>query len=290
MTFVQLMYFVALSRELNFTRAADACYTSQPNLSRQIAALEKELKTTLVVRSHGSVRLTEAGKIFAEFSRSSLKSYHHVLDAIRELDSPRELRFGCINGIDVLDNSFSEWSSRQKNITVQAVFSAPELPSEENGLDISMVIADGPLPPFSASLYQYRLSLLVPESIAGEVDVSEMRDLQRFDLLVLTPYRKMIEHQLVQQGLDWKIKSYDSLFNFDMYLATAQSGGFIALKVNDHLGRWKDRFIEVDFPEVRLEMCVCLVWREELDGLCRGITRDLKDTIALVERRQKSII
>jgi DNA-binding transcriptional LysR family regulator len=46
MLFRQLEYFVAVARERHFTRAAEACYVSQPVLSASIAKLERELKVT----------------------------------------------------------------------------------------------------------------------------------------------------------------------------------------------------------------------------------------------------
>lgn len=57
----QLQYFVALAEHLNFSRAAEALYISQPRLSYQIAELEKELGTLLFIRDRRKVFLTPAG-------------------------------------------------------------------------------------------------------------------------------------------------------------------------------------------------------------------------------------
>ncbi len=62
----QINCFLKASECLNFTRAAEALYMTQPVLSRQIAALEKEIGVTLFVRERNSIRLSEAGKVFAE--------------------------------------------------------------------------------------------------------------------------------------------------------------------------------------------------------------------------------
>lgn len=62
MEIFQLRYFVAAARRLNFTQAAAECHIAQPSLSAQIAALEKELGTSLFHRQGRSVRLTDAGE------------------------------------------------------------------------------------------------------------------------------------------------------------------------------------------------------------------------------------
>jgi DNA-binding transcriptional LysR family regulator len=50
-----LRYFAAVARELSFTRAAEQLYVSQPALSKQIRALERQLHVTLSARSSRSV-------------------------------------------------------------------------------------------------------------------------------------------------------------------------------------------------------------------------------------------
>ena len=60
----QLRYFCELADAGNFGRAAERLHMSQPPLSRQIAALEQELGTALLVRSPKGAELTAAGRQF----------------------------------------------------------------------------------------------------------------------------------------------------------------------------------------------------------------------------------
>lgn len=56
-----LRYFLAVAREENISRAAEALHTAQPSLSRQLKELEEELGKTLFIRGRRKITLTEEG-------------------------------------------------------------------------------------------------------------------------------------------------------------------------------------------------------------------------------------
>jgi DNA-binding transcriptional LysR family regulator len=57
----QIRYFLAVSRTLNFTRAAEECNVAQPSLTRAIKLLEDELGGELFRRERNLSHLTELG-------------------------------------------------------------------------------------------------------------------------------------------------------------------------------------------------------------------------------------
>ena len=97
MELFQLRYFVAAARQLNFTQAAAQCHIAQPSLSAQIAALEKELGTSLFHRQGRSVRLTDAGE--------ALLGYAERLIALEE-----EARLGVRRVVGLEAGKLSLWT------------------------------------------------------------------------------------------------------------------------------------------------------------------------------------
>jgi DNA-binding transcriptional LysR family regulator len=79
----QLNCFLAVCRTLNFSRAAEQLFITQPALSYQIRSLEKELGVSLFERSTTHVRLTDAGNAFAGPAQVLHQQYFTALDAVR---------------------------------------------------------------------------------------------------------------------------------------------------------------------------------------------------------------
>lgn len=84
----QLEYFVAVCKELNFTRASEKLNVSQPSLSQQIKNLEEELGTPLFDRIGKKIAVTEAGEILLT----------HCYRVFHELDQARAA-LNDLNGV-----------------------------------------------------------------------------------------------------------------------------------------------------------------------------------------------
>jgi len=88
MNFRALQYFVKLAELRHFSKAADACFVSQPTLSTQIRKLEEELGVSLVERAPRKVMLTPVGEDIAHRARHILRDIDHLKTAARLSKDP----------------------------------------------------------------------------------------------------------------------------------------------------------------------------------------------------------
>ncbi|MER5949293.1 LysR substrate-binding domain-containing protein [Streptomyces sp. NPDC001904] len=80
-----LRYFTAVADELSFTRAAERLYVSQPALSKQIRALERQLGAELFVRDRRTVRLTGVGEALLPHARALLAAWESAEEDVRRV-------------------------------------------------------------------------------------------------------------------------------------------------------------------------------------------------------------
>lgn len=89
-----LEYFVAVVEELSFTRAAQRCQVSQPTISGQVQALERELGEALFDRTPRGIVPTEGGRTLLPYARRALRA---VEDARAEFSARAGLLRGALH-------------------------------------------------------------------------------------------------------------------------------------------------------------------------------------------------
>ena len=77
----EIRYFLAISKTLNFTKAAEACQVSQPALTRAIHKLEDELGGLLFSRERNNTHLTELGRLIEPHLREVIAQEGEVKQA-----------------------------------------------------------------------------------------------------------------------------------------------------------------------------------------------------------------
>ncbi|MCQ2449560.1 MAG: LysR family transcriptional regulator [Clostridia bacterium] len=73
----ELKYFLSVANEQSISKASEALFVTQPNLSRQMQKLEKEIGQQLFIRGSGNRRLvlTDAGKLLQKRAEEMLELY-----------------------------------------------------------------------------------------------------------------------------------------------------------------------------------------------------------------------
>lgn len=94
----QLRYFDAVARLGHFGRAAEHCAVTQPALSMQIGALEKQLGLELIERRSKGIALTETGREIARRASKILLELRDISDYAANCKAPLSvpIRLGVI--------------------------------------------------------------------------------------------------------------------------------------------------------------------------------------------------
>ncbi|MEN4473218.1 LysR family transcriptional regulator [Mycolicibacterium cosmeticum] len=97
-----LEYFVAVADERSFTRAAQRCHVTQPTISGQITALERELGEPLFDRAARAMSLTDGGEILLPYARQCLAAAENAKAefSARAGLLRGEFRFGTGGGVE----------------------------------------------------------------------------------------------------------------------------------------------------------------------------------------------
>ena len=93
----RLKVFRTVARSLNFRKAAEELFITQPAVTQQVKALEEELGTPLFNRIKGKVTLTESGLVLLEYAERLKNLADEAAQAVAEISGKHrdELRVGA---------------------------------------------------------------------------------------------------------------------------------------------------------------------------------------------------
>jgi LysR family hydrogen peroxide-inducible transcriptional activator len=159
----QLRYFVAIAKELNFTRAAEVCYVGQSTLSTGLKELEDSLSVRLVERDRQNVAITPIGFEILERAQAILAASEDLVEYANAAGKPMTgiIRLGVIPTIApfLLPNVLPDIRTRFPNLKIalredltanlltrlsehQLDFILIALPYETSGLLVQELFAD----------------------------------------------------------------------------------------------------------------------------------------------------
>lgn len=174
-----LRYFLAIAEHGSYTRAAKAVGMSQPALTGAINALEKELGTTLFLRTARGARLTATGQELVVHARGLMQRAGELRHAISDLEGEPKGRFvlGCHESLGayflpgLLRRFLSEhpsidvalWNGNSRDVMTAIV---------ERRVDVGIVVNPDPHPDcVVTSLFTDRVELLALASLVGKKGV-----------------------------------------------------------------------------------------------------------------------
>jgi DNA-binding transcriptional LysR family regulator len=137
-TLRQLRYFAVLGEELNYRRAAERLFITQPALSTAIKQLEHQLGVMLFTRTTREVALTELGQAWMPKVRDALRGIDAAVDDLIDLSAHyRRIRLGYLigTGADLLFRLVRNFEAAYPEITLE--------PREFDFSDPTAGLADG---------------------------------------------------------------------------------------------------------------------------------------------------
>jgi DNA-binding transcriptional LysR family regulator len=202
----QLETFVAVADMGSFRRAAKKLYTTQPNVSSRIAALESALSTKLMERDAGSVRLTARGHQLLDHARQVLRSMESFIEAVDEASLfDGVLRLGVTEMVaqtwlrEFLQLFKQQFPNMQVELTVDLSIN---LEKELDNRSLDLTFQNGPFTRHSTASVNLGSFPIVwvaaPETGLHLLDPVSMQDITRFPILTHTrdtrSYQELSSH------------------------------------------------------------------------------------------------
>ena len=182
-----LKYFLAVAEELNFTKAAEKLFISQPPLSRQIIELEEELQAKLFIRNNKKVELTEAGKYFEKEVKSLFQDLERISVKTKKIaeNVSGEFRIAYISSIysSVISDLIKHLKEQfpYVNFKLFEVSTSKQISALEQGkIDLGIIRSPIQSPKIKAQLwFQDGFSVVYNKSqikINSEKEISNLKD------------------------------------------------------------------------------------------------------------------
>ncbi len=265
----QLNYFIHVAEHGSFSKAALVLGVAQPALSRQVRALETELRETLLLRNGRGVELTEAGRRLLEHGQGIL---HLVAQAREDLTSQRDEPVGRIVVAMpptqarlhtlALVQAFRAQMPRARLAVVEG-FSVHITEWMTSGrADLALVYNPDPLPALEIlPLAQEQLCLVSPRDAAPRRPVT-LRELSRYPLVMPQRghiFRKRMESAAAMEGVqlnvEWEIASVPAILELVAAGIGHAALGEQALKLFER----PDELAVTRFRDVDISTTLCLV-------------------------------
>lgn len=268
--------FLVLSEQLNYSKAANLLYITQPVLSRHIHDLEETFGGQLFQRDTHNVQLTEFGAFCAEQLKEVAAAYDSALINIRRCSdtSSDDLTIGFLEyAVRPFLSQFAEWFEKaHPNIEID--YDSGNLDDLtdsvlEDRMDLAFVTIMGSDPAHDKDLdcemvYEDRLLAVVSErhDISGRDSIS-LEELSAYPLINYSkannPHTSGFHKDLFEnRGLQMQIAKEVTSFESALFYAKAGIGVFL---IPQHLSILAGDLITVPVSDEDCSIPLNLIWK-----------------------------
>ncbi len=183
-SFQQIHYIITLSEDLQFQRASERCFVTQPTLSMQIKKAEEALGSSIFDRSRQPLELTEFGKGLLPLLRDTLFEYHKIDSFVKRSKGiyKEEIRMAVIPTVAgyMLPDLYKDWKGLNQNnqLTIEELKTEEILAAiEDRKIDIG--ILSGPVSSSklrTIPLYQEEIKAYIPNVSKATISTDELKE------------------------------------------------------------------------------------------------------------------
>ena len=216
--------FLKVAEYLNFTKAAEALYMTQPAVSQQIKQLEEEVGAKVFIRNKNGLILTQQGEIVLKYARRQKALYEKMLLELQNAEKNiGPLRIGITHTAEsnVTASALAKYSIENNGIKIMlATDTINNLYDklENYELDLAIIDASANNPKFSSMLLDtdYLMCVMSPDNPLSQrsaVTISELKKEKMILRSAESATRKLFEETLVFNGED--ISFFDVILEVD---------------------------------------------------------------------------
>ena len=184
LSFQQIQYILTLSEELQFQRASDRCFVTQPTLSMQIKKAEESLGSLIFDRSRQPLALTQFGKKILPYLRDTLFEYQKINEFVSRSKGvfKEEVRLAIIPTVAgyMLPDMYQIWKDKLDNVQLVIEEMKTEdllVAMDERKVDVG--ILSGPILETNLRtipLYQEEIKAYFPSEQKSIIDTEELQE------------------------------------------------------------------------------------------------------------------
>lgn len=279
MTIKQLEYFLAVASCHSFSAAAEKCYTTQPNLSRQMEKLEHYFGKKLFWKMGGKMELTAAGQLLARRGYDLFREYTDLVTTLSSHDLQPEIIFGYITEYPILNGLMAYAGSSFGGYSIKWVHGGVSWLLDTGSIDMCFTFEkQGGHDERFIKLFDVPIYAVVPKSLLPDCASLDMALLERYP--VMHSYGQIADkckeffqrHALQVEATEF---SY-LVFDVDSYLHTLKREkciGFLPLDNRDYA---KSGFHLVRVEQMDSVVPLGIRWSVKKEADCRVLAEKLQ--------------